>query len=41
MNVINLLYWIAIGILVGALLLLIGNKLLTGIISVNVNVTPG
>ena len=36
----NLLFWIAVGILVGALLLLIGNQLLVSLLRVNVSVQP-
>jgi len=40
MNVQDLLYWIVVGILVGALILLVGNALLTSLIDVYVG-APG
>jgi len=40
MNVQNLLYWIIVGILVGALMLLVGNALITSLIEVHVG-APG
>lgn len=39
MNVQDLLYWLIVGILLGALLILVGNSLITKLIAVQVNVT--
>jgi hypothetical protein len=40
MEVQNLLYWLIVGILIGALLILVANSLITKLIEVQVNVTP-
>ena len=40
-NAQDLLYWVIIGILVGALLVLVGNSLITKLIEVQVKVKPG
>ena len=40
MEVENLLYWLIVGILFGALLLLVANSLITNLIEVQANVIP-
>ena len=37
----DILFWIAIGILVGALLILVGNQILLSLLRVTVTVKPG
>ena len=37
----ELFFWIAIGILVAVILLLVGNQLLINLLKVTVNVAPG
>jgi hypothetical protein len=40
MTVQELLFWVAIGILVGAIILLVGNQLLINLLKVTVEVKP-
>ena len=41
MEIQELLFWIVVGILIGAIMILVADKMLVNLIKVNVNVNPG
>lgn len=41
MEVQQLLFWIIVGVMIGALIILVANKLLVNLVQVNVFVKPG
>jgi len=41
MEVQELLFWVVVGILIGAIIILVADKILVNLVQVNVNVKPG
>jgi hypothetical protein len=41
MEVQELLFWVVVGILIGAVMILVADKILVNLVKVNVNVKPG